>query len=214
MPCVTWTHDDVPNMCWGKIMPELTLFHAVGACSEVTLCALRRTGLAHRVEYVDLARGEQASPVYLAINPAGKVPALLVDGRPLTENPVILLYLDRLAPDAALLPKPQDFFDQARIASDLVWCGSTLHPLARAIYNPARVTAGETAGVREKALGALRPMALLCEERFARQPCWYGDSWTIADRYLGWIFRLAEKGGFPLGDFDRLARRVRTEEAS
>lgn len=189
-------------------MAVLTLFHAVGACSEVTLCALRHTGLAHEVEVIDLAKGEQRKPAYLAINPNGKVPALLDGGRLLVENPAIILYLDRRAPETALLPHPDDPFEQARIVSDLVWCSSTLHPLARAMYNPMRLTTGDTGGIRDKAARSLHPLARLCEERYARERYWHGADWTIIDRYIAWLFGLAAAGGLALDDFPRLASMV------
>jgi len=49
--------------------------------------------------------GDLRSPAYLALNPEGKVPTLVIDGRPLTEVAAILYYLAKRFPDAELLPR-------------------------------------------------------------------------------------------------------------
>ena len=72
--------------------PSLTLYHFPGACSQVSVRALEMAGLAYSLELVNLGKNEQTGPEYLAISPLGKVPVLLIDGRPLTENSAILTY--------------------------------------------------------------------------------------------------------------------------
>ena len=164
----------------------------------VTLEALRRTGLPHDIVTVDLKAGEQHGAPFRAINPDGKVPALAVDDMLLTENPSILLFLDTLAPEAALLPHPTSALERARIVSDLVWCGATLHPIARGIYMPSRVTDGDGAGVRARSLALAAPIAVRCEARLTTQPHWFGADWSIVDTYLGWLFGLMQRGGLEL----------------
>ena len=51
------------------------------------------------------ARKENRAPGFLAINPEGKVPTLMIDGRPLTEVAAILFYLARRFPEAGLCPR-------------------------------------------------------------------------------------------------------------
>src|SRR3546814_7810676 len=51
-----------------------------------------------------MMKNEQKSPEYLAVNPKGKVPVLVVDGEPLTENIAILGFLADSFPDSGLLP--------------------------------------------------------------------------------------------------------------
>src|SRR3954468_1329750 len=69
---------------------------------------------------------DMKSPAYLAINPEGKVPTLVIDGRPLTEVAGILFYLAKKYPDAKLLP--DDAEGQARAVSWMSFIASTLHP--------------------------------------------------------------------------------------
>ncbi|WP_375383561.1 glutathione S-transferase N-terminal domain-containing protein [uncultured Sphingomonas sp.] len=88
--------------------PTLTLHHFPGACSQVSVCALEMAELSYSLKLVNLANNEQTGPEYLAISPLGKVPLLLIDGKPLTENSAILTYI------AALRPMPVSFLSSRR----------------------------------------------------------------------------------------------------
>ena len=66
-------------------------------------------------------------PQYLAVNPEGKVPTLLVDGRPLTEVAACLYYLAKRFPEAGLLPS-DDLEADAQALSWMSFIASTLHP--------------------------------------------------------------------------------------
>ncbi|QDD96947.1 Glutathione S-transferase (plasmid) [Roseomonas mucosa] len=74
-------------------------------------------------------RRENRTPEYLALNPEGKVPTLLIDDRPLTEVAAILFYLARSFPGAGLLP--QDAEGEAQAVSWMSFAAATLHPARR-----------------------------------------------------------------------------------
>jgi glutathione S-transferase len=83
---------------------RLVLFHTPGTCSRVTMNALEEIGLAFEDRPIDIFKGAQRRPDYLAINPKGKVPALLVGDVLLTETPAIVAWLVARHPEAALMP--------------------------------------------------------------------------------------------------------------
>ncbi len=91
--------------------------------------ALHEAGAVFEVCPLSFSRRENRSPAYLALNPAGKVPTLLIDGRPLTEVAAILFYLARRFPDAGLLPEGAEA--QAHALSWMSFAASTLHPARR-----------------------------------------------------------------------------------
>jgi len=72
-------------------------------------------------------RRDLQTPAYLAINPEGKVPTLVIDGRPLTEVAAILFYLARRYPEAALWPEG-DIEAEAQAISWMSFIAATLHP--------------------------------------------------------------------------------------
>lgn len=85
-------------------MSELTLYLAPGTCAMPVRIALVEANAPHRIQRLDLAAGEQRSPAYLAINPKGRVPALVTERGVLTETPALLLYVAQRFPEAQLAP--------------------------------------------------------------------------------------------------------------
>lgn len=72
-------------------------------------------------------KNDMRSPEFLDINGEGKVPTLLIDGRPLTEVAAILYYLAKRFPEAGLLPR-DDLEAEAQALSWMSFIASTLHP--------------------------------------------------------------------------------------
>jgi glutathione S-transferase len=64
----------------------LTLYLSPGFSSMAPHIALHEIGVDFETRWISLAKREQYSPEYRALNPEGKVPTLLVDGRPLTDS--------------------------------------------------------------------------------------------------------------------------------
>ena len=110
-------------------MPKLTLHFAPGSSAMAVHIALHEIGVPFEPRPVSFRRGDQRTAGYLALNPEGKVPILLIDGRPLTETAAILFYLARQFPEAALLPEGPEA--EARALSWLSFAAATLHPARR-----------------------------------------------------------------------------------
>src|SRR4249919_2434615 len=119
----------------------LTLYFASGASSFAPHIALHEIGVAFEGKPMSFKRDDMRSPDYLAINPEGKVPTLVVDGRPLTEVAAILFYLARRFPDAGLLP-PDDSWAEAQALSWMSFIASTLHPARRHGLDHAKTVYG------------------------------------------------------------------------
>lgn len=69
---------------------------------------LEELGAPYELKVLDLAKGEQKTPEYLAINPMGKVPAVVHRGVVVTEAAAICVYLADAFPKAGLAPKLDD----------------------------------------------------------------------------------------------------------
>ena len=90
--------------------------------------ALNLKGVAVDYRPVNLLEGEHKSAEYLAVNPAGLVPALVLeDGRSIHQSLAILLYLEDEYPEPALLPT--DPFEKARVISMATTVACEIHPL-------------------------------------------------------------------------------------
>ena len=126
----------------------LTLYFAPGASSMAPHIALHEIGIAFEARPMSFRGGDLRAPDYLKLNPEGKVPTLLVDGRPLTEVAAILFYLARHCPEADLLPR-DNLEAEAQALSWMSFIASTLHPARRQGLEHAR----EVYAIADKRLG-------------------------------------------------------------
>jgi glutathione S-transferase len=83
-------------------MTDLTLFHASPSRSSITLWMMEELGQPYDLELIDLAKGDQLTADYAALNPMGKVPALRHKGVMVTEVAAICTYLADEFPKAGL----------------------------------------------------------------------------------------------------------------
>lgn len=115
----------------------MKLFIKPGACSLSPHIVLEELGLPYETEVVDLARKTTASGQdFLAINPKGYVPALLLDsGELLTEGPAIVQYLADLAPEKQLAPA-NGSIARYQLQSWLTFIGTEVHKSFSPFFNP------------------------------------------------------------------------------
>ncbi|NYZ64172.1 glutathione S-transferase family protein [Luteimonas deserti] len=85
---------------------SVVLYGARSTASMVVHWLLIELGVEHEVRELDFELQAQKAPDYLAINPAGRVPTLLIDGQVLTESAAIAMHLADLHPQAGLAPPP------------------------------------------------------------------------------------------------------------
>ncbi len=101
-----WNSGQVPSpfgsaLPTRKETPMLTLYFAPGSSAMAPHIALHEIGAPFESRPLSFQKKQNRDPAYLAINPEGKVPTLLIDDRPLTEVAAILFYLARRFPNSA-----------------------------------------------------------------------------------------------------------------
>ena len=126
----------------------LTLYFAPGSSSMAVHIALHEIGAPFEGKPMSFKQSDMLKAEFLRINPAGKVPTLLIDGRPLTEVAGILFYLARRFPEAGLLPHG-DIEAEAHVVSWMSFCASTLHLARRQGLDHVR----EVYGIADRRLG-------------------------------------------------------------
>ena len=194
-------------------MTDITLYAAPGSCSRVPCIALEEIGLPFEYRPIVFMKGEHKAPDYKKLNPKGKVPCLVIDGEPLTENVAILGYLNSRFPEAGLLPPAADELARMRQIADLCFCSATLHPIVTRIRMPQFFAAPEaTRGVFDAGCAAMREYFQLVEDRLAREPWWYGDTFSAMDGYLYWVFWRVEGANFPTADYPHFSDHARRVE--
>lgn len=166
-------------------MPKLTLYFAPGASSMAPHIALNEIGAPFEARPVSFARNETRAEAFRAVNPEGKVPTLLIDGRALTEVAGVLWYLARAFPEARLVPAG-DVEAEAHVVSWMSFIASTIHP------------------ARRQGLDACMKVYALADARLG--PGWAVDgAYSIADIHLFRLFwRFAASLKPPPGSFPNL----------
>lgn len=161
----------------------LRLFYAPGACSFAALAALEEAGAAYEPTKLVLASGEQKKPEFLAINPRGRVPALVVESGVITENIAVLTYIAERFPAAGLLPK-DDAALLGRAYELMSWFASGVHVSIAQIWRSERYTRDEDGkklvqqGGRENILNAFKEL-----DAAFKGPWILGDRFSLVDPY-------------------------------
>ncbi|RYE99233.1 MAG: glutathione S-transferase, partial [Oxalobacteraceae bacterium] len=119
-----------------------TLYHTPSTAAFVVHWLLIELEVPHALHSLDFERAEQKSPQYLALNPAGVVPTLVLDGHVLTEAAAIALHLADLHPQAGLAP-PLGTPERAAYYKWMFFCANTLQPAYRAWFYPSEPAGAE-----------------------------------------------------------------------
>jgi glutathione S-transferase len=157
---------------------------------------------------VDLARGEQRSPEYLALNPNGAIPTLVDGDFVLTESRAIMQYLACKKPEAGLVPR--DEAARADVTRWQFWDAAHFSPQLgtitfEKIVKP-RIGMGEPDARRiEEALGNFRRFAAVLDQRLDGREYVVGTSLTVADLTLASSLMYAKQVDLPLPEFPRVA---------
>src|SRR5258708_32618839 len=104
----------------------IKLFHSPHACSLASHIALEEAAAPYEAVRIDFSKSQQREPKYLAINPKGRVPALVTDAGILTETPAILAFIAQGFPKAGLAPL-DDPFAFAQVQAFNSYLCSTVH---------------------------------------------------------------------------------------
>ena len=155
--------------------------------------ALAEAGAKYEFREISLERNEQLKPDYLAINPAGKIPALqLPEGGILTETLAMLVTIAERHSAARLLPDAGSF-ERAQAYRWLAFMGSEIYPMVEIADYPARfVPEGtEADALRQKARERIRARLSIIEHAVAG-PWLLASGFSVADIYLAMFSRWSE----------------------
>ena len=174
----------------------MKLFYAPGTCALASHIALEEAGAEFTAVRLDFSKKEQTKPDYLAINPKGRVPALVTDRGILTENPAILAFIAQSYPDAKLAPL-HDPFAFAGVQAINSYLASTVH-VAHAHGRRGYRWADDQSSfedMKRKLPQVMGDCFELIEHEMFRGPWVMGDAYTICDPYLFTIAEWLESDG-------------------
>jgi glutathione S-transferase len=157
----------------------IILYHAPQTRSAGVLTLLEELGAPYELRVLDMKAGEQRRAPYLAINPLGKVPAIVHRGALVTEQVAIFLYLADLFPRAGLAPAIGDPL-RGPYLRWMVFYAACYEPglVDRALKREAGAPAMSPYGDFDTMLGAV-------VSRLAASPCLLGEAVSAADILWG-----------------------------
>jgi len=192
----------------------LKLYYGVGTCALASHIALEESGADYEALRLDMKANQQNTPDYLAINPKGRVPALMTDQGVLTETPAILAYIAQSFPKANLAPLNNAFaFGQVQAFNSYLCSG--VHIAHSHKVRGARWASEETSleDMKRKVPENMRAAMAMIESKMLRGPWVMGEAYTICDPYLFTVSNWAKNDGVDLAEFPKItAHRERMKE--
>ena len=183
-----------------------TLYYSPGTASMAVHFALLEIGAPHELCEVDLDAGQQHSAAYLALNPNGVVPTLIVDAQPVGESAALLMLLAERHPEARLAPGP----GTPSRPVYLQWMfhfANTLQPAYRIWFSP-REFAGdaEPATAKDLARGRIeREWERFAAHIAAHGPYVTGADFSVADIFATMLMRWSRNMPKPATSWPALA---------
>jgi glutathione S-transferase len=167
-------------------------------------------GRSYRWIETDIMVGESRTPQFLAMNPAGQVPAVILDdGRPLAQSNAIIIHL---AEGSALIPA--DAYERARMLEWMFWEQYSHEPYVAVVRFQVKYQGKPLAEVEPRLIERGKAALQRLEEGLAASPFLVGDRVSLADVALLAYTRMAGDGGFVLADYPRVQAWIaRVEQA-
>ena len=159
---------------------ELVLYHNPMSRSRIVHWLLEEVGAPYRLELIDLEKGEQKSPAYLALNPMGKLPTLVHRGVVVTECAAVCAYLADAFPTAKLAPA----LDDPQRGTYLRWLFFGAGCVEPAIAD-RMLSRTEVANTGTLGYGSYDDVLRTLEGALGTGPFLLGDRFSAADVYVG-----------------------------
>jgi glutathione S-transferase len=174
------------------------LYYATGTCALATHIALEEAAAPYEAVRVDFGAQTQRSAEYLAINPKGRVPALVTDQGTLTETPGLLVYVAQSFPKAGLAPTDDPFFFAQVQAFNSYLCSHLHVAHAHRMRGYRWVDADDKhsiAAMQRKVPQSVGDSFALVEREMLKGPWVMGERYTICDPYLFTLAQWLEADG-------------------
>jgi glutathione S-transferase len=162
---------------------HVTFFHSPQSRSAGALVLLEELGADYELQVLNLKKGEQRQRAYLAVNPMGKVPAIVHDGALVTEQGAVYAYLADLYPEAGITPAIGDPL-RGPYLRWLFYYGSSFEP---ALID--RSMKREPAPPSSSPYGDYETMLKTLTDQLAGGPFLLGERFTAADVLWGTALR-------------------------
>ena len=179
---------------------KLTLYFAPMTCALVPFVTLTEAGADFDVRNINTRSGQNRTPEFLRLNPKHKVPVLVIDGEPLTENVALQIWIHRQFPGAKLLPA--DPKEEIKAISLMAFCASGIHPHLTPNARPQNYCdlPNSEESVKRVANQLLFEDLKVVDDLLAGRE-WFFPHITACDAYFFWCFKRALSFKLDLAQF-------------
>ncbi|MEH6422107.1 glutathione S-transferase family protein [Pseudomonas sp. CGJS7] len=189
-----------------------TLYYYPGAASLLVHWLLIEMELEHELRLVDIDAREHKSPEYLALNPNGVVPTLIVDGQPRFEAAALAMSLADRHADAGLAPPPEHP-QRTQYNQWMFYLASALQAPLRLWWYPWDLQADDEA-VRRGSQAQIEAACERLDSHLAQHgPYLLGERLSAADFYLTMLMRWSRNTPKPAHQWPHLAEFARRMKA-
>lgn len=191
-------------------MMKPRFYYAPKTCALATHIVLEHIGVDYDGIKIDFRENQQRSKEYLAVNPKGRVPALVTDRGVITETPALLLYLAQTYPEANVAPL-DDPFALAEMQAANSWFCSTVHVVHA--HGPRGSRWSDDAAAQQSMKAKVPQNMSECfawvESELLRGPWVMGANFTVADPYLFTMSSWLASDGVEMARFPRVAEHYK-----
>jgi glutathione S-transferase len=165
-----------------------TLYGAIGAGSVAPQALLTHLKVPFELRLISFDANEDQSEAFLAINPRGQIPALVLEDKSvLTESLAIMLHIADCHPSAGLIPTTGST-ERAQVYRWMSFISTNVYEgLLRLLYPDMYTTSSDISGVVESADQYLHSAFDIVNQTLSQGPCLVGEHTGIADIYLAML---------------------------
>jgi glutathione S-transferase len=193
---------------------SLVLYYSPGTASLCVHWMLIELGETFEARSLDFEAEDQRAPDYLALNPTGRVPTLVVDGQPYGESAALLMLLAERRPDAGFAPPPGDPL-RAKWLETMIYLANGLLPAMRDWFYADKD--GDPAGAEAVRALARRRIEAVWDRLDAMladgRPHLLGDALTTVDFLALMLMRWTRNMPRPATTWPRLEPYIRRMRA-
>jgi glutathione S-transferase len=180
-----------------------------GNCLKVKWTA-ERLDIPYEWHEIDVMTGATRTPDFLAMNPAGQVPTVVLeDGRALGQSNAIILHL---AEGSRLIPA--DSYDRARMLEWLFWEQYSHEPYIAVVRYQVALQGKPLAAVEPRLVQRGEAALARLEQGLAASSFLVGEALSLADIALVAYTRLAHEGGFDLAPYPAVGAWIGRTQAA
>lgn len=181
-----------------------TLYSSPGSAGMMVHQLLIELGVPYEQRLLDTGEGRHRTPEYLALNPNGHVPTMLVDGQPYCEAAALMLLLAERHPEAGFAPAPGNA-QRAEFLQWMVFLSNTLQANYRLWFYPSDLGPDAHEAIKNGARERIEAIWARIDARMDDRRQWMLGDISLLDFFVVMLMRWSRNMPKPATSWPNLA---------